>query len=500
MTHFNFNSLVRWIILATAIGLAVACVSATPTASQVQPPAILLEPCQLSAPGSSTRLPAKCATLTVYENRAASTGRQIDLHIAVLPAVSRSPAPDPLFFLTGGPGQAATESYLQIGSAFNKINQNRDVVLVDQRGTGQSHPLACPVLPDDATADFSDEQLTTWLSDCLAQLDADPRLYTTSIAMDDLDQVREALGYDNINIYGVSYGTRAALTYLQQHGDHVRAVILDGVVPQDETLGLDVARDAQRALDLIFERCDADPACHEAYPNLRAEFDSLLRALETTPVKLTLSHPVSGSSTGLTLTRDMVAMSVRLLSYTPETVALLPLLIHQAASGNYNLLAAQALMVDDQLNSSITEGMGYSVQCAEDAPFLNSAKSEQANTGAYLANSITDGLKKICATWPRGDIPADFKQPVVSDVPVLLLSGEADPVTPPANADHAAQTLSNSLHLVALGQGHNIIYRGCLPKLATDFIESGSLADLQTACVKDIAPMPFFVNFSGPTP
>lgn len=480
--------------------LITACAPAAPTESRVQPPAIALESCQLSAPGSAARLPAKCGTLTVYEDRTAGTGRQIDLHLAVLPAVSRSPAPDPLFFLTGGPGQAATESYLQIGSAFNKINQNRDIVLVDQRGTGQSHPLACPDLPDESLSEFGDEQLTAWLDDCLTQLDADPRFYTTSIAMDDLDQVREALGYQAINIYGVSYGTRAALTYLQQHQAHVRAVILDGVVPQDEALGLDVARDAQRVLDLIFERCNADPACHEAYPNLRAEFDSILTTLDTEPVKLTLPHPVSGGSTELTLTRDTVAVSVRLLSYTPETVALLPLLIHQAASGNYNLLAAQALMVDDQLSSSITEGMAYSVQCAEDAPFINTAYAEQANAGAYLGNSMTDGIAQICAAWPRGDIPAGFKQPVVSDVPVLLLSGEADPVTPPANADHAAQTLGNSLHLIAPGQGHNVIFRGCIPTIVADFVESGSVANLQTDCVNDIAPMPFFVNFSGPQP
>jgi pimeloyl-ACP methyl ester carboxylesterase len=500
MKDSNFKRLARSLILVIVIGLSAACASATPTDSQVQPPAIPLEPCQLSAPGSSARLPAKCGTLTVYEDRAAQTGRQIDLRIAVLPAVSRSPAPDPLFFLTGGPGQAATESFLQIGAAFNKINQNRDIVLVDQRGTGQSHPLACPELPDESLSEFGDEQLTAWLDDCLTQLDADPRFYTTSIAMDDLDQVREALGYEAINIYGVSYGTRAALTYLQQHGDHVRAVILDGVVPQDEALGLDVARDAQRALDLIFTRCESDPACREAYPNLRAEFDSILTTLDTEPVKLALPHPISGGSTELTLTRDTAAVSIRLLSYTPETVALLPLLIHQAAEGNYNLLAAQALMVDDELSASITEGMAYSVQCAEDAPFINAAEAEQANAGTYLADSMTDGIAQICATWPRGDIPSDFKQPVVSDAPVLLLSGEADPVTPPANADQAAQTLSNSLHLVAPGQGHSVIYRGCIPRIATDFIESGSLANLQTDCVNDIAPMPFFVNFSGPQP
>ncbi|RPI33653.1 MAG: alpha/beta fold hydrolase, partial [Chloroflexota bacterium] len=226
-------------------------------------PTISLEPCQLSAPGQVTRKEAKCGTLTVYENREAGSGRQIDLRIAVIPSISRNPAPDPLFFLTGGPGQAATESFPVMASAFERIQQKRDIVLVDQRGTGQSNPLKCPVLDEDLE-NQADDAYMDFLNTCLESLDADPRLYTTWIAMQDLDQVREALGYQQINLYGVSYGTRAVLTYLKQYPDRVRSVILDGVVPQDEVLGIDVGRDAQRALDMIFARCAADQACNQA--------------------------------------------------------------------------------------------------------------------------------------------------------------------------------------------------------------------------------------------
>jgi len=491
----------RFIFAWGIASLISACASTTPTPGPTSAPVIELRPCQLAAPDSTGRVKAECGTLTVFENRAAGSGRTIDLRVAVLKALSRNPAPDPLFFLTGGPGQAATESYVQLSGAFDKINQTRDIVLVDQRGTGQSHPLRCPAPGDDFASSDSDEQLKAFLEDCLKELDADPRLYTTSIAMDDLDQVRAALGYDKINLYGVSYGTRAALTYLRQYPQHVRTVILDGVVPSDIALGLGVAPDAQRALDLIFDRCAADSACHTAFPKLKEEFDALSASLAVQPVRVSLTHPVTGEPTELTLTHATFAGSVRLLSYSPETVALLPLLIHKAqAEGDLRLFAAQALMVTEQLTQSISNGMDYSVICAEDAPFITTEAAAHSNAGTYLGDQETGNLQKICAVWPRGDIPADFKQPVTSDVPVLLLSGEADPVTPPSNADRAAQTLSHSLHLVAPGQGHNVVARGCLPGIAAAFVESSSTQRLATDCVKDIQPMPFFISFSGPQP
>jgi pimeloyl-ACP methyl ester carboxylesterase len=281
----------------------------------------------------------------------------------------------------------------------------------------------------------------------------------------------------------------------------VRSLILDGVVPQDEALGRAVARDAQRALDMLFDRCAADAGCKTAFPNPRAEFAELLEQLDRQPVTIDLAHPITGAATKLTFSRDMLASSVRLLSYAPETAALLPLLIHTArTSGDYRLLAAQALMVSDQLGSSISSGMNFSIVCAEDQPFLEADQVAQANAGTYLGDSETGKLRAICATWPRGDIPADFKQPVTSSAPVLLLSGEADPVTPPANADRAAKTLPNSLRLVAPGQGHIVILRGCIPRVATDFIERAEVADLKTDCVNDIRPAPFFTSFTGPQP
>jgi pimeloyl-ACP methyl ester carboxylesterase len=491
--------IVLGMVAAAFMAACAAALTPTPNAPVGEKAGLLLTPCQLAAPGLADRTSAECGTFTVYEDRTAQTGRQIHLRVAIIKTLSRNPAPDPFFFLTGGPGQAATESYLQLASAFSRINQDRDIVLVDQRGTGGSNPLLCRA-PETTEVEAD---LHQWLNDCLQTLEAtaDPRFYTTALAVDDLNDVRAALGYDQINLYGVSYGTRAALTYLRQYPQTVRTVILDGIVPSDEALGLDVARDAQRAFDLFFSRCQAEPDCRGTFPDLQAEFAAIDQTLAEAPVAVALAHPVTGEPTTFTLSHESFVQSLRLLTYAPETVALLPLLIHTTfTTGDYKLFAAQALLVGESLEASISEGMGYSVLCAEDVPFFTEAEAAQANQDTYLGDLQTEQLRQVCEVWPRGDVPADFKQAVSAEVPVLLLSGEADPVTPPENGEHVKQTLPNSLHLTIPGQGHNVIGRGCLPQVAADFVERGSLADLDVTCVALIQPMPFFLTFAGPEP
>ncbi len=497
---------VRLTCLLLCLATLVACTQSTPpggTGTALSAPTIELNNCQLSAPGLPVRVEARCGALAVPEDRSDPSSRQINLNIAVLPAVSRNPQPDPLFFLAGGPGQAAAETYPQLAAAFDLINRKRDIVLVDQRGTGRSNALRCPE-PEaiDLTIALTDDQRTRYAQDCVRALSgaADLRFYTTSVAMADLDAVRAALGYDKINLYGVSYGTRAALTYLQQYPGRVRTVILDGVVPQDWDIGLHFAPDGQRAIDLIFDRCAADPACQAAFPDLRAEFDSMLASVAESPVQLVVDHPVTHEPTEVTLTYDLAASTIRLLSYATETAALVPLLVHTAqARGDYGPLATQFLIGNAGLAATMSDGMTNSVICSEDVRF-DAQEAALSNAGSYVGGSVTDWLFAVCAVWPKGDLPAGFKSPVASDVPALLLSGEADPVTPPSNAERVAQTLTGSRQIVVAGQGHNIVFRGCVPRIAADFIERGSAADLDLACVADIRPMPFFIDFTGPTP
>ncbi|WP_218079436.1 alpha/beta fold hydrolase [Anthocerotibacter panamensis] len=477
-------------LLATVFALT-ACTTNTTTARQSPE----LKDCSLAAPGSPQRITARCGTLTVFENREAKSGRTIALHFAVLPAISRNPKPDALVFLPGGPGQTATEAFPALAPVFERINQDRDIVLVDQRGTGQSNPLRCPEVEEKGQA------VAALVERCVRALKADLTRYTTSIAMADLDEVRQALGYPILNLYGGSYGTRSALVYLHQYPNRVRAVILDGVAPPNWSLGESVAQDAQRALDLIFERCEHDTACRKAFPQLRREFEQLLVRLDQKPTRVTIAEPTTGSPTPITINRQTLATTVRTISYFPEAVALLPLLLHTTyQTGDTHLLGTQGVLFTGQFSESISNGLFNSVVCAEDVPFFTPKTLERERTGTYLGVLATQGLMDSCRPWPRGRIPADFKDPVMSKAPVLILSGEADPVTPPANGALAARTLPNSLQLVAPGQGHIVVGRGCIPRIATEFIKKASVNGLSTTCLKDLQPIPFFITFAGPKP
>jgi pimeloyl-ACP methyl ester carboxylesterase len=463
-------------------------------------PVLALEPCHLAAPGLPLRLPAECGTWTVPEDRSRPEERKIDLRVAVVRAVSRSPAPDPLVFLTGGPGQAATESYPALHPAFRRINRDRDIVLVDQRGTGGSNALRCPETDGLDPALFDESAVAPWVEECLSALPGDPRFYATAIAMDDLDEVREALGYERVNLYGVSYGTRAALSYMRKYPARVRAAVLDGVAPPSEALGLDVARDAQRALDVMMARCASEPPCREAFPHLKEDLDRLLLRLAE-PVSVTLRHPRSGAMVTLRLAREMAAYAIRLLSYSQETQSLIPVVLDAAASEDYQPLAAQFLLTTTQVQETVAEGMSLSVVCAEDFPFYEPSLIEEKNRDTYLGEMSTQSLARVCPLWPRAAIPDDFKKPVRSEAPVLLLSGEADPVTPPENAELVREELGKgAIHLVAPGQGHVVIHRGCIANLAAEFIEASSHEVLDTSCVARIAPQAFFIDFNGPAP
>ncbi|RPJ52199.1 MAG: alpha/beta hydrolase [Chloroflexi bacterium] len=478
--------------------------NASPTPSQT----IVFEDCKLSSPGMRGTVKARCGNLAVYEDQEQKSERKIDLHIAVVPAVSRSPQPDALFLLAGGPGQAATEAFLPMYPVFDRLHQNRDIVLVDQRGTGQSNSLRCSA-PDlskgsdpngdtqEPPKDFSTE--IEKLKECQAQLKADTRLYTTAATVEDLEQVRTALGYERINLIGVSYGTRVAQAYQRRYPQHTRTATLDGVNPLDWELGPENPANAQRTLNLIFERCTADPACQAAFPDVRKEFSQLLEKLEKQPAQVTFPHPTTGEVTEMELTSDMLASTIQILSYTPETVAYIPLLIHETAErGDYSLLAAQYIIVMGELGRSISNGLYYSVVCAEDVAFYPAA-SVAPESASYLPDHTAE-IKKYCAQWPHTLAPAEFKQPLKSDVPTLLLSGEADPITPPANAEKVVRNLGNALNLVVPGIGHNVIYRGCVPKIVTSFIEAGTTSGLDVECVQKIRPAPFMLNFAGSKP
>lgn len=454
---------------------------------------LVLKDCALPT-NFNQQIDAKCGTLNVPEDRANPGGRQIALNIALIPAIKQKPAPDPLFMLAGGPGQSAVNTFPGMVLALQSIHENRDIVLVDQRGTGESNPLQC--LDPEKDEALTNEQAIERLQTCPTQLNADLRFYTTEIAMQDLDAVRAALGYETINLYGASYGTRTGLTYLRMFPTRVRTITLDAVVDPGFIMMMDAASDGQKALDLFLARCATNADCKTAFPNLKSELDTLLKRLETTPAEITIPHPVTNQPLKLTVTRSVVASLIFNILYAPDVVATLPLNIHLAAvDNNYQPLISQAYMLD----AGLSDGMFYAVACTEDVPLITEAEAEKLSQGSIFGNRTLD-LVKVCAKWPKGSVSAAFRDPVTSNVPALIFSGEADPITPPWHAEKIAASLSNSLHLVFKGMGHGNLSGRCTTNLLKNFIESASIAGLKTDCVAAIEPPPFFVNFHGPRP
>lgn len=479
------------VLLALSMMLLASCSS--PTAPATDRLGITLTDCILTSPlpGTQAQVDAQCGSLTVRENPADAESRQILLNIAVVPSISRSPEPDPLVILVGGPGQSAIETFPALYSTVFRIHEKRDILLVDQRGTGKSNPLRC-LDPEEAQT-LEDEEVIALLQDCPGKLRADLRYYTTDIAMQDLDTVRAALGYESVNLFGVSYGTRAALTYLKMFPERVRSMVLDAVVDPAFILFMDAAQDGQDALEQFFRRCEGDKACSSTFPELRTEFDALLKKLEETPPNVTIRHPVSGKLFVVRVTRSLFTSAVFNTLYSPDLVAMLPLTIHQAyAEDNFAPLISQAYLLD----AGIYDGMFYAVACTEDAPLL---PAEEPRAESIFGESA-GAFIQVCSAWPQGEAAPVLREPVRSDVPALLLSGEADPITPPWHAEQLALSLSNSLHLVFDDMGHGNSSNQCTAKILENFIESASLEGLDPTCAERVEPPPFFVDFSGPQP
>ncbi len=455
--------------------------------------------CDLLDASGIPRVEAECARFSVAENRAEPEGRKLSLRVARIRARIAGSREDPVIFLAGGPGQAAVDAYVSVQAGLARINRHRDILLIDQRGTGGSNRLAC-ALPEPDQALVADRQAWRQLAqDCLDKLKpvADLRYYTTSDYIDDLEEIRVALGIQQVNLIGGSYGTRVALEYLRRHPSAVRSVVVDGVIPPELALGADHARNLDQALTNIFAACSADADCRQRYGDVAQQLKRLRDELDRSPRSLQFRDPTDFTDKTGTLTREVLAAVVRLYSYKPESAALLPLWIAEASRGNAAPLYAQIELLSKHLEEQLAHGMELSVLCAEDAAMLH-ADPQDAQT--LLGTSLVDGLLAQCEIWPRGRMPVDFKQPLKSDKPVLILSGENDPVTPPRYGEQILATLSAARHIQAPGQGHITMNSGCIPLLLAKFIETTDAEALDAACVNELGAMPAFLDYNGFAP
>lgn len=464
---------------------------------------LTLTACELGRPDSGLTTAAWCAPFPVPENRADPHSRTITLRLAVVRSDAQMPAKDMLALLAGGPGQAATESWPSVAPALQSLLAHRAVLLLDQRGTGGSNPLDCAQTQKASTpltvTGFDPERVRTETAQCLkeVQAKADPRYYTTTVAVEDLEDARRALGGPSLDLVGISYGTRVAQQYAMRHPGSVRSILLDGVVPNTLVLSEDFAQNLDDALKAQFARCTAEPACKARFGNPYQTLYQLRDALRANPHKVSFRDPQSYQSVERTLSDDALASVVRLFAYSPITAALLPLSIDAAAHGDVGPLLGQAKLITGDLADTMNSGMQFSVFCSEDADLLT-PRPQDANT--ILGTRMIDTLKAVCSVWPHGTRPADFHQPLRTSIPTLLLSGQYDPVTPPRYGDEVLKGLTDARHLVLKGQGHNVIGAGCAPRLVQHFVENLDPKKLDASCLDRLQPTPLFIDFNGGTP
>ncbi|HJV61409.1 MAG TPA: alpha/beta hydrolase [Albitalea sp.] len=426
------------------------------------------------APCSVTgiRNQVQCGAVTRALDPAQPGGVKIDIHYVVVPALARRKLPDPVFLLAGGPGQSAIGAAPQVLPLFTRLNNRRDIVFVDQRGTGRSAPLECEDPRYRPLAAQSDpERQVAEMAACREALRKRPygglRFFTTTIAMQDLDAVRRALGAERINLVGASYGTRAALEYQRQFPSHVRRSVIDGVAPPDMVLPQSVGTDGTAALEAMFEACRAEPACRAAHPDLRGDWSALLAGL---PKVVTVAHPLGGQPETFTLTQDMVRGALRGPLYVPSLTAALPQAIAEAAHGHVEALVGLNSMFVARKGMALAMGMHFSVICSEDYPRM--AHGADASEPPF-GRDFTRLYERVCADWPRGEVVPAFYQVPRSATPVLLLSGGADPVTPPRHAERVARALGpNALHVVVPNSGHGVLGIGCMRDVLWRFIDA----------------------------
>ncbi|HXT51223.1 MAG TPA: alpha/beta hydrolase [Thermoanaerobaculia bacterium] len=476
--------------LAFAVLTLAACASPAPSAAAK--PTFALSPC--TVPGVAGEV--RCGTYEVSEDRANPASRKVPLRVVVLPATGPDRALDPLVSFSGGPGESAVKDAAFYANTHAALRARRDIVLVDVRGTGESAPLHCKqLMGEHGVQGFLDDFMpAAAVRACRGDYAGrDLAQYRTATAVDDVAEVLTALGYDKVNAWGGSYGTRAALALAGRHPERIRTIGLLGLVPPDTRSPVSFARDAQEALDGTIRECAADPACAKAFPRVREELDAVLARAAKEPLTVTVRDPASGESHELRLTRHGVAQTIRYMLYVPSTAVLVPLYVHAAAAGDFQPLGETAALFA-RFAGGMSDGFFLSVTCSEDVPFIGEAEAATAARGTFLDDFRIRAQQAACREWNVPPAPAEEMKPVAGPFPALLVSGERDPVTPARWGEEVARTLPNAVHVVVPDGGHGFEgMRGadCIDKLFDELVERGTARGLDTSCVAKIARQDF---------
>jgi pimeloyl-ACP methyl ester carboxylesterase len=450
-------------------------------------------------PGSNCHLPGydqtlRCMTVAVPLDYRQPERAKLALHVTLAPALRESAKSDPLFVLAGGPGQAGSDILPLLDTAFRKLRETRDIVFIDQRGTGLSGKLDC-----DSTQTLEETSIPEQekiVATCMYALGKPFAFYNTDNSARDLEQIRITLGYRQINIWGSSYGTRLAQAYARRFPAALRAMILDAVAAPDQII-FAWGRDAQASLDAVFRHCAEDDGCSAAFPLLRQQFSALLEHVNSGSVKLDFFHPRTARRIQMQLAPDRFLQTVRVALYSPDSASRLPFLIDSADKGNWSPFLAQMYSAGDFSLDGPAIGLMLSVTCAEDIPRLTPIIVADEEHNSFLGGQEV----KLLPTWCRYvNVPAvPYVKPSIIDAPVLLLSGALDPVTPPYRAESAARSIAHAQHFTVANAGHGVSQSGCAPRLLREFLDHPEQA-LAAQCLKDIPRSGFQLGAAGPHP
>jgi len=454
---------------------------------------LILENCHVDG----VKAQVKCGKLHVPENYNKPDGEQISINFVVLSAIDNSDNKTPLMFLAGGPGQAAAELASGLRHVFNEVRKTRDLILVDQRGTGQSHPLQCEDAIEQDIYSITPEEFSEQdIRDCLASFSGDLSQYNSENAIRDFDAVRVALGHEQLNIYGGSYGTRAGLVYMRMFPDSLRSVVLDSVGPIEVPIGL-FGQSSARSFNLLLENCQKELSCQKAYPELEKEFKILLTRLKQEPAQVSIAHPRLGTQTKFVISEAKLLGTLRMQLYSVATRSLVPLVIHQAYLGNYMPLAG--LVAQSEGGQGIYLGLLFNITCNEDFPRISETDFELDADNNFGGGDSHFGFKMVCPIWPQYRPSEEFYQTVTADIPTLILSGNLDPVTPPSNGEYSAKSLQNNHHIVVENASHTVAMSTCASDIINEFLSSLKPSELDESCLEDVPSESFMTNLNGGT-